>query len=55
MEDTIAYQDLQELFHTHLPRDLHTYREYHGLLVYTAKEFCKTKANCEGCPLAELL
>jgi endonuclease III related protein len=29
--------------------------ELHGLIVRAAKEYCRTRANCAGCPLEKLL
>ena len=54
-ESTAKYEDLQSLFHRHLERDVHLFKEYHGLIVWTAKEFCKKKPQCTGCPLAPTL
>ena len=30
------------------------YKEYHALLVELGKRHCRTRANCDGCPLADL-
>lgn len=51
----IGYDALQELFEAHLPRDVHVYSEYHGLIVFAGKEFCRRRPRCEGCPLGPLL
>ena len=51
----IKYEALRATFEDHLSHDLHTFREFHGLIVFTAKDFCKTKPNCNGCPLVSLL
>ncbi len=42
---------LQALFHRHLPRDPALFNEYHALLVRVAKEYCRARPRCEGCPL----
>lgn len=55
VDENIKYHDLQAYFHRHVEADLHTYKEYHGLIVWTGKEFCRTRPRCEGCPLAPLL
>jgi endonuclease-3 related protein len=47
-----TYHALQELFHAHLPVEVPLYREYHALIVHHAKEHCRTKPVCAGCPLA---
>jgi endonuclease-3 related protein len=31
------------------------YNELHGLIVRTGKEYCRTKAACDGCPLEKFL
>jgi len=49
------YEALRALLESHVPSDLHTYREYHGLIVWTGKDFCRTRPRCEGCPLAPTL
>lgn len=51
----IGYEMLRAVFEKHVVRDVDTYKEYHGLIVWTGKDFCRTRARCEGCPLAPLL
>jgi endonuclease III related protein len=51
----IGYHDLQERFHRRLPDDVALFKEYHALIVYVGKDFCRTRPRCEGCPLAPLL
>jgi endonuclease-3 related protein len=34
-----------------LPRDPALYREYHALLARVAREHCRARPRCEGCPL----
>lgn len=41
---------LQALF-MDLPRDPALYGEYHALLVRVAREHCRARPRCEGCPL----
>lgn len=50
-----SYEDLRAWFESLLPSDLALYREYHALVVYTGKDFCRTRPKCEGCPLAPTL
>lgn len=50
-----TYEYLQALFERHLEPDLHIFKEYHGLLVWTAKDFCRKRPHCNGCPLAPML
>ncbi|MCE5195324.1 MAG: hypothetical protein LLF28_07765 [Nitrospiraceae bacterium] len=46
-----SYEKFQELFHSSLKRDVKLFNEYHALFVRLGKMFCKTKPDCEGCPL----
>jgi endonuclease-3 related protein len=48
------YREVQKLFEEHLPRDANLYGEYHALLVRHAKEHCRARPRCPGCPLADL-
>ena len=50
--ETIAYHPLQTLVERYFKKDLQDYQEFHGLIVWTAKDFCRKKPQCEGCPLA---
>lgn len=49
----IAYEELRAFFEQNLEPDL--FKEYHGLIVWTGKDFCRRKPQCEGCPLAPTL
>lgn len=51
----IAYEPLRALFENHLESDLVMFKEYHGLLVYTGKDFCRRTPKCENCPLERFL
>ena len=51
----IRYEDLRAFFERHLPEDVHLFKEYHGLIVWTGKDFCRSHPKCEGCPLAPVL
>ena len=46
------YNCIQQLFHDSLKRDVKLYQEYHALLVRLAKEYCKKRPLCEGCPVS---
>ncbi len=48
----IGYEDLRALFERNLDADVPMFREYHGLIVYTGKDFCRSTPKCECCPLA---
>ena len=47
----IAYEGLQAVFVSQLPRDAELFNEYHALLVRVAKEYCRSRPECERCPL----
>lgn len=51
----IGYESLRAFFETHFPADVHRYKEYHGLIVWTGKDFCRPQPRCEACPLAAFL
>ena len=54
--DAVAgYEELRAFFETNVEKDLHRYQEYHGLIVWTGKDFCRKKPRCEDCPLGVLL
>lgn len=49
------YETLQALFERSLPADVRLFKEYHGLLVYTGKDYCRRRPRCEECPLRPML
>jgi len=51
----VPYEELRAWFESRLPAELALYREFHALIVYTGKDFCRTRPRCEGCPLASTL
>ena len=46
------YDALRLMIEQALPRDLTLYNEFHALIVTHAKQHCKAKPSCSGCPLA---
>jgi len=47
----VSYEDLQELFHRYLKRDVAFYNEFHAQIVYVGKDFCrKQNPRCTECP-----
>jgi len=46
-----SYDAFQTLFHLKLKKDISLFNEYHALFVRLAKENCRTKPLCAGCPL----
>jgi endonuclease-3 related protein len=55
IEAPVRYEALRALFEGHLPADVALYKEYHGLIVYTGKDFCRRVPRCAACPLGPLL
>jgi endonuclease-3 related protein len=51
----IGYEHLRAFFEKHVAPDLHVYKEYHGLIVWTGKDFCRRTPKCAECPLAPTL
>ena len=45
------YDEVKALFEGVLPRDEALYNNYHACIVINAKEHCKAKPVCAGCPL----
>ncbi len=55
-DENIAYEDLRATFEHHLTPDVAAWKEYHALLVYTGKHYCRPRdPKCSECPLGELL
>jgi endonuclease III related protein len=45
------YDFYQDLFHSNLKKNIRLFNEYHALIVKLAKENCRTRPLCSGCPL----
>jgi len=54
-DGAIRYEELRAIFETHLPLDVPVFKEYHGLIVYTGKDFCRRTPKCADCPLCPML
>ena len=54
MEHDSSYEKYQELFHSRLKKEVRLFNEYHALFVRLAKENCKAKPVCTGCPLESI-
>ncbi|MBI1910206.1 MAG: endonuclease III domain-containing protein [Deltaproteobacteria bacterium] len=55
IDEEADYDQVQEYLTSHLPEDRKLYNEFHALIVMIGKNFCKTKPDCERCPLKEFL
>jgi len=51
LDHDASYDEFQGLFHSKLNKDIRFFNEYHALFVRLAKEYCRTKPLCSGCPL----
>ena len=49
-----GYSEIQALFMENLEKDVRMFNEYHALLVYVGKYFCKRIPGCENCPMRGL-
>jgi len=50
------YEAVRALFEQSLPRDAHTYNEFHALLVNVGKNWCRPREpRCSECPLERYL
>lgn len=50
-----TYDELQSLFHEHLPAEVVHFNEYHAVIVAAGKRWCrKTRPDCAHCPLRGL-
>jgi len=55
VDPTIGYESLRAFFETRLEADVALFKDYHGLIVWTGKDFCRKNPKCETCPLASTL
>ncbi len=47
------YAALKAYFEANLPKDVDVYNSFHALIVANAKNHCRKKPSCKGCPLDE--
>lgn len=52
IDASTSHEQTKMLFENHLQRDAAMFGEYHALLVSLGKRFCRSKAQCESCPLS---
>ena len=53
-KDKCEYDELQDIFHKSLPKKYKLVNEYHALIVELAKQHCKVRPECKGCPIYNL-
>lgn len=46
-----SYDEVQRLFHDHLPADAALFNDYHAQIVVLAKQICRKVPLCASCPL----
>ncbi len=46
-----SYDHTQRFFKKNLPEDVCLYNEYHALIVCVGNRFCRSRPDCEQCPL----
>ena len=51
ISEKASYEEVQELFMDHLPRDEKLFNEYHALIVHLGKMVCRKVPKCDICPL----
>ena len=49
-----SYAELRAAFMEQLPADAELFNEYHALIVRHAKEHCRARPSCAGCPVDDL-
>lgn len=48
------YASVQAYFEANLPREVVVYNRFHALIVANAKQYCRKRPSCAGCPLNRL-
>jgi len=48
-----SYDELQNIFHSSLPRSPKLFNEYHALIVELAKKHCTKNPDCISCPISK--
>jgi endonuclease-3 related protein len=48
-----SYEEWRHFFEDNVPKDADVYKEFHALIVELAKECCRAKPMCSGCPLSD--
>jgi endonuclease-3 related protein len=54
INDDADYHQIQEIFMNHLPHDAALFNQFHALIVYAGKTFCRKVPKCDACPLGTL-
>lgn len=54
IDEKADYDEVQELFHSSLARNVALYNDFHAQFVAVGHHYCKRKPLCEECPLGKL-
>ncbi len=54
ISETLSYEEIQDMVMGELGRDVGIYNEFHALLVFLGKSWCRKIPRCDGCPLEGL-
>ena len=54
IDNDADYRRIQEMFMDHLPHDAALFNQFHALIVYAGKTFCRKVPKCDPCPLRTL-
>jgi endonuclease-3 related protein len=49
-----TYHEIKEFFQQGVEPDIQTYQEFHALIVEHAKRHCRTRPECQGCPISRV-
>ena len=55
VDPNVPYEDLRRFFEMNIEPDLRLYSEYHALIVYVGKDYCRRVPRCAACPLGPTL
>jgi len=48
------YEEVQQFFMQHLPKNVDLYNDYHAQIVHLGNTICKTRPACHLCPIRSL-
>lgn len=51
IDKSADYDEIQSFFMASLPLDVKLFNQFHALIVFTAKKFCRKRPECADCPL----
>jgi len=49
-----SYDEIADFFHHQFPRDAARYNEFHALIVFHSKYYCRVRPGCASCVLKDL-